>query len=85
MQQQASKREVELELTLWRERAMAVKNAAQGLQTQAQLFQLQAKECQENVERLEAALRAIPAPAEVHPDAAAPQDTKAPARETAEA
>lgn len=54
--EQPTKRERELELQIWRERMSAIQNASQTLQIQAQLLQHQAKECQAEIARLEAAL-----------------------------
>ena len=52
-----SRREVELELTLWRERMVAVQSQSQALQIQAQLLQHQARECRGEIARLEAVHR----------------------------
>lgn len=51
--QATSKRELELELQLWRERLQSVQNSAQAVNLQAQLLQFQAQECKANVARLE--------------------------------
>lgn len=57
----ATKREAELELQLWKERAQAVQAQAGSLNLQAQLLQLQSKECADNVTRLEAEVKALEA------------------------
>lgn len=73
----ATKREAELELLLWRDRAETVKIQAANLNMQAQLLQLQSKECADNITRCEAELKAFDTPAEGQPkpvvaDTAAP-------------
>jgi hypothetical protein len=54
----ASKKETELELQLWQERAAKCQMGVQSLNLQAQILQMNAKECQDNVARLEAQIAA---------------------------
>ena len=53
-----TKRELELELQVWQERMNSCSNAAEAIKAQGQLLQLQAREAQQNIARLEAALKA---------------------------
>lgn len=55
----SSKRELELELELWASRIETVKMAARAIQAEGQALNAQMKECQENVARLQAALREV--------------------------
>lgn len=58
-----TKREQELELEVWRGRMREIQVGANLLQTQGQLLNIQAKECQDNIAKLEADLK----PADVQP------------------
>lgn len=57
-----TKREVKLELQLWRERVQLVQTQATNLNMQTQLLQHQAVECADNVKRLEDELAAFAPP-----------------------
>lgn len=50
-------RELELELEVWRGRMNLAQTTANAINLQTQLLQLQAKECNENIARLELALK----------------------------
>lgn len=54
----ATKRESELELEVWRARMQTVQADANTLNVQSNLLQIRAKECQDNIARLEGALKA---------------------------
>lgn len=54
----ATKRENELELEVWRSRIQTVQADANTLNLQSNLLQIRAKECQDNIVRLEMALKA---------------------------
>jgi hypothetical protein len=51
--QEFTKGEVELQITLWRERAAAVAAAANALETQGALLRYQSRECKEKIEAFE--------------------------------
>lgn len=76
----ATKRENELELEVWNARMHTVQADANTLNVQSNLLQIRAKECQENIARLEGVLKAEekkdvpvqpPATAEAAPEPAA--------------
>lgn len=56
-----AKREVELQLEVWRERQGHVQTSAHALNMQSQLLKHQAKECQTEIARLEATLATMAA------------------------
>lgn len=58
-----TRREQELELEVWKGRMREIQANANLIQAQSQLLNIQARECQENITKLEAVLK----PADVQP------------------
>lgn len=75
-----TKEVLELQLTLWRERMGAVQLKSSLLQAQTTLLQLEAKECQGEIARLDAALKEE---AKNAPQDTTPSETEPPLRAVA--